>query len=95
MYIASASLHQHSEWGTHVTDRLSPSPSVGLCVCLSVCPESVLWQNGWMDPDTIWHGEEVGRGMGVLDGDGYRRREGIVFGVNLGRPIVTNVEVVA
>ena len=48
-----------------------------------------------MDPDTIWHGEEVGRGMGVLDGDGYRRREGIVFGVNLGRPIVTNVEVVA
>jgi len=22
-----------------------PSPSVGQCVCLSVCPESVLWQN--------------------------------------------------
>ena len=28
--------------------------------------------------------------MGVLDGDGDRRREGAVLGVNLGRPIVTN-----
>ena len=32
----------------------------------------------------------VGRGMGVLDGDGDRRREGTVLGVNLGRPIVAN-----
>jgi len=32
----------------------------------------------------------VGRGMGVLDGDGDRRREDAVLGVNLGRPIVTN-----
>jgi len=32
----------------------------------------------------------VGRGMGVLDGGGDRRREGAVLGVNLGRPIVTN-----
>ena len=26
-----------------------------LCVC--VCPESVLWQNGWLDPDAVWGGE--------------------------------------
>ena len=32
----------------------------------------------------------VGRGMGVLDWGGDRRREGTVFWVNLGRPIVTN-----
>ena len=32
----------------------------------------------------------VGRGMGVLDRSGYRRRVGAVFGVNLGRPVVTN-----
>jgi len=31
----------------------------------------------------------VGRGMGALDGSGYRRREGAVLGVNLGHPIVT------
>ena len=32
----------------------------------------------------------VGRGMGVLDEGGDRRREGAVLGVNLGRRIVTN-----
>jgi len=31
----------------------------------------------------------VGRGMGVLDGDGYRRRGRAALGLNLGRPIVT------
>jgi len=40
---------------------MSPSPSVYLCVCRSVgrsvCPESVLWQIGWMDPDAVWDGE--------------------------------------
>jgi len=30
----------------------------------------------------------VGRGMGVLDEGGDRRREGAVLGVSLGRPIV-------
>ena len=24
-----------------------------LSVCLSVCPESVLWQNGLLDPDAV------------------------------------------
>jgi len=32
----------------------------------------------------------VGRGMIVLDGVGYRRTEGAVLGLKLGRPIVTN-----
>ena len=37
----------------------------------------------------------IGRGMGVLDGGGDRRRERGSFGVNLGRPIVTNGDSVA
>jgi len=28
-----------------------------LSVSLSVCPQSVLWQNGWLHPDAIWGGE--------------------------------------
>jgi len=32
----------------------------------------------------------VGRGMGALDGGGYCRRERGSFGVNVGRPPVTN-----
>jgi len=31
-------------------------------------PESVLWQNGQMDPDAVWGSEWVGGGLGVLDG---------------------------
>jgi len=34
----------------------------------------------------------VGRGMGVLDGGGDRRKGKGQFWVNLGRPIVTNME---
>ena len=41
---------------TLLTD-LSLIPSVGLCVFMSVCPESVLWQNGRVDPDAIWDDE--------------------------------------
>jgi len=37
----------------------------------------------------------VGRGMGMLDGGGDRQRGKGSFGVNLGRPIVTNGEFVA
>jgi len=29
---------------------------------------SVLWQNGWVDPDAVGMMSGVGRGMGVLDG---------------------------
>jgi len=65
---------------------LSSIPSVGL----SVCPQSVLSQNGWLDLDAIWDGEWDRSRMGVLYGFLDRRREWAVLGVNLGRPIVTN-----
>ena len=68
--------------------------TVCLSVCVSVCLESVLWQNDWLDPDTIWDGD-CDRGMGVLDGGGYHRREMSGFGVDLGRPTVTNGDFVA
>jgi len=35
----------------------SPRPFVTLCVCVSVCPETVLWQNACLDPDAVWSGE--------------------------------------
>jgi len=43
----------------YVTD-LSSKPSVTLCMCVhqSVCPESVLWQNNWVDSDAVWDGEQ-------------------------------------
>jgi len=37
----------------------------------------------------------VGRGMGVLDRRGYSQRGRSSFGVNVGRPIVTNGDFVA
>ena len=37
----------------------------------------------------------VGRGMGILDGGGYRRWEWAVLGVNVGHPTVTNGDFVA
>jgi len=33
---------------------------------------------------------EVGRGMGVLNGGGNRRRKGTILAVNVGHPILTN-----
>jgi len=36
---------------------LTSIPSVGLCVGLSVCPESVLWLNSQVDPDVVLGGE--------------------------------------
>jgi len=69
--------------------------SVCLSVCLFVCPESVLLHMAeWIRvPFAVM--SVVGRGMGVLDGDSYRRREGTVLRVNLGRPIVINGNSVA
>jgi len=37
----------------------------------------------------------VGRGTGILDGSGDRRRERGSLGVNLGGPVVTNGDFVA
>jgi len=62
-----------------------------LSACASVCPESVLCvaklligfgcRLGWCGVD---------RGKGVLDGGDDRQRGRGGFGMNLGRPIVTN-----
>ena len=42
---------------------------LSVCVIgLSLCPESVRWQNGRLDPDAFGMVSRVGRGMGVLDG---------------------------
>jgi len=68
---------------------LSPIPSV----CLG--PESVLWQNGWMDPDAVWGGECGRSRVGVTEGMVIVEGEGAVLWVNLGRPIVTDGYVVA
>jgi len=39
-----------------------------MLVCLSVCPESVLWKNGWVDPDAVQGGEWGGSRHGCIRG---------------------------
>ena len=86
--VASASLSINiASVSAYLTD-MSPSPSVGRSVCRSVCLKSVLWQNGWLHPDAMGIMSGVGRGMGVLDGGGDRRRGKGRFGMNLWRPII-------
>jgi len=49
-----------------------------------------------MDPDAIWGSASgVGQGMGILDGVVIVKGEEAVFGVNLGRPVVTYGDFVA
>ena len=42
--------------------------TVAYPICLSVCPESVLWQNGLMDSDAVW----------TLGGEWGRSRDGCI-----------------
>jgi len=86
--VASASLSINIASAYRYLTDMSPSPSVGRSVCRSVCLESVLWQNGWLHPDAMGIMSGVGRGMGVLDGGGDRRRGKGRFGMNLWRPII-------
>jgi len=37
--------------------HLSVCVTVWVSVSVSVCPESVLWQIGWLDLDAVWDGE--------------------------------------
>jgi len=53
---------------------------VCVCVSLSVCLESVLWQNGLLDQDAVWDDEWGRSRMGVLDGGSDRRRGRGSFG---------------
>ena len=62
---------------------------VGRSVCLSVCSQSVLWQNGRLDPNAVWDGKWGRSTYGCIRRGGDRRREGAVLDLNLGRPIVT------
>jgi len=48
-----------------------------------------------VEPDPFLVVSGVGRGMGVLDGGGYHRREVAVLGMNFGRPIVTNEDILS
>ena len=67
--------------------HLSVCVSIGCSVCL---PESVFWQNDWVDPDTIWDGK-WGQSMdGCIRWVVIVEEKGEVLGVNLGLPIVTN-----
>ena len=69
--------------------------SVHLCVCACVGLSSALWKNGGSDPDAVWQHRSDGstdeEGSGVWDG----YTEGVLFGVNLGRAIVTNEDFTA
>ena len=60
-----------------------------VCVSVSLCPESILWQNGWLDPDSVWGGERGWSRDECIRLDGYHRRGKGSFVVNLERPIVT------
>jgi len=72
----------------------SPGPSICQLVCLLVhivyCGKTADWI--WM-PCGMVNG--FGRGIGVLDGGGDRRRRRGSFWVISGRPIVTNWAFVA
>ena len=63
--------------------QLSPIPSVGLLVCLSVGPERVLCQNGRLDPDAVRDGGWGRSRDGCIRRGGDRRREGAVLRVKV------------
>jgi len=72
------------------------SVSVCLSVCLSVCVRKVYCSKTAdliQMPFGVMNG--VGRGMGVLDRGGDRRRGRGILGMNMGRSIVTNRDFVA
>ena len=77
----------------YLTD-LSPSPSVGLCVGRSVCL-SVSVRKVYCAKTADWIWMPFGMMSGVGQGMGDRWREGAVWVLNLGRPIVTNGDFVA
>ena len=54
------------------------------CVCVCVCDSDAVWGGEW----GRWRDGSIGWGVD-------RRREWAVLGVNLGRPIVTNGNLVA
>jgi len=64
-YIMLTGIVINDYWIMSLSDRASVSGSCygifawTICVCLSVCvcPQSLLWQNGWLDTDTVSGGD--------------------------------------
>jgi len=72
------------------------TPATGHSPGPSVCPQSELWQNSWLDLDAIWSGERGRSRNGfILWGWWSSKRKGEVLWVNLGHPIVANGDCVA
>jgi len=75
LFRASLSERQRSCYGTFTWTT-----------CPSVSPQSLLWQNGWLDPDAVWEVSGVGRGMGVrgwLSSKGKGKFWGWIWGIPL------------
>jgi len=72
-------LYQVSVVNAYVTD-LPLRPSVGLCVGLSVCPKVYCGKTAEWIRIPLEMVSAVGRGMGVLDEGGDRRRRRAVMG---------------
>jgi len=68
---------------------LSPIPSVGLSVVLSVSGKCTVAKR-LIGSDAVWGGEWGRSRDGCLRCGDDRQREGAVLGVNFGCPIVTN-----
>ena len=62
-----------------------------LSVCASVGLSSAWWKNDGSDPDAVWRFISDGfRDEAAIVGFGIGPREGVLWGTNLGRVIVTN-----
>jgi len=81
----SISIASVSAYGVDLSPIPSVGRSVGLCVWKVYCGKTADWIRM---PFGMVSG--FGRGMGVLDGGGNRRRTRDSFGDEFGRPVVTN-----
>jgi len=78
-YRQRVALYQYSE------RKRSSYADLSICVCASVClSESVLWQNGWVDPDAVWDGEWGQSNDGCIKWGGDRRSGRGSFGGEFG-----------
>ena len=81
-----ASLYGFQTFTLTLCESVVPNHQSHVSVCLSVWKVyfGKMTLLIWMPCEVVGG---VGRGMGVLDGDGYRRREEAVLGVNGGIPL--------
>jgi len=97
--ISPAAACRHSRWhdtthGGHCTlcrHTHHCTLYLSVCLCASVClSESVLWQNGCVDPDAVWDREWGQSNDGSIRWVVIIEGEGAVLMVNLWHPAVTN-----